>query len=101
MLIAAALLFSDDAQLFLITLTLVGGGLLGWKLLTPLVTALARRLEGKPASLVDSAEVAELRARLQELEGQQARVLELEERIDFAERLLAQQRDAARIGPAQ
>jgi hypothetical protein len=38
---------------------------------------------------MDPAELAELRQRLGELEAQQGRVAELEERVDFAERLLA------------
>jgi hypothetical protein len=43
-----------------------------------------------------------LEDRIAELEQGQGRVLELEERLDFAERLLAKQRDvAARIGPGE
>lgn len=43
-----------------------------------------------------------LEDRVNELEQVQHRVMELEERLDFTERLLAQQRDtAARIGPGQ
>jgi len=65
----------------------------------PLVKAIARRIEGKhlgpdPALL---AELEELRSRMAELEQQQGRVHELEERIDFTERLLAQQREQARL----
>jgi hypothetical protein len=40
-------------------------------------------------------EVAELR---QNLEAMQHRIAELEERVDFTERLLAKQRDADRLG---
>ncbi|HEX9293850.1 MAG TPA: hypothetical protein VF873_09190 [Gemmatimonadales bacterium] len=43
----------------------------------------------------DVAEVAELR---QNLEAMQHRVAELEERVDFTERLLAKQRDTDRLG---
>jgi hypothetical protein len=96
----AALLISEPSEVFLITLTMVGGSILGWKLLAPLVHAFARRLEGKHHG-VDPAELADLRQRVQELEGQQGRVLELEERIDFAERLLAQNRDPARLPAAE
>jgi hypothetical protein len=35
------------------------------------------------------AELEELRARVQELEGERTRVAELEERVEFAERILA------------
>jgi hypothetical protein len=65
----------------------------------PLVRAFARRIEGKhlapdPALL---AELEDLRSRVAELEQQQGRVHELEERIDFTERLLAQQREQSRL----
>jgi hypothetical protein len=64
----------------------------------PLGKALASRLEGRRAGPDDdAAEVAELRERLQELEQQQSRMHELEERLDFAERLLAQHHDQPRL----
>ena len=43
----------------------------------------------------------EVQRRLGELDGVQTRLAELEERVDFAERLLAQQRDATRVAPPQ
>ena len=43
--------------------------------------------------------VEELEARLADLAQREVRVAELEERLDFAERLLARQQDAARIAP--
>lgn len=64
--------------------------------LYPLVRAISRRLEGRPA--VDPAlrsEINELRHRLEDTEVLQTRVAELEERVDFAERLLASQRREA------
>lgn len=65
----------------------------------PLVKAIARRIEGKhlatdPALM---AELEDLRSRMADLEQQQGRVHELEERIDFTERLLAQQREQSRL----
>jgi hypothetical protein len=75
----------------------------------------ADRLRGRKASLRDLTEaVEELRrkaeggggsgsgdtqARLDELEDVQRRLTDLEERMDFAERMLAKQRDAERIAP--
>lgn len=48
----------------------------------------------------DDDRVARLEDRVAQLELEQARVMELEERLDFTERLLVQQRerDAARLG---
>jgi hypothetical protein len=63
--------------------------------LWPLVRALARRLEGKGVpSAALQAEVDELRARVHELEGTQSRLLDLEERLDFTERILTQKEPA-------
>ncbi|HET7468330.1 MAG TPA: hypothetical protein VFJ81_01595 [Gemmatimonadales bacterium] len=56
----------------------------------PLVRALARRLEGRPTlSPALQEEFEEMHHRLAEMDGLQQRVSELEERLDFAERLLA------------
>lgn len=67
--------------------------------LYPLVRAISRRLEGRPAA--DPAlrsELDQLRHRLDDAELLQARVMELEERVDFTERLLAtQRREAERL----
>ena len=64
----------------------------------PLIRALARRIEGRSApDPAVAAEVEDLRARVAELEQRQGSLHELEERIDFTERLLAQQRAQARL----
>lgn len=44
-----------------------------------------------------SERIAELEARMMELEQAQGRILELEERLDFAERLLARPRETERL----
>jgi hypothetical protein len=62
--------------------------------LFPLFRAIARRIEGKSADRELRAELDELRNRVQELESAQLHVAELEERVDFAERLLSQQQRA-------
>lgn len=67
--------------------------------LYPLMRALGRRLEGR-AGTSDPAvlnELEQLRQRVAELEGMQHRVMELEERVDFAERLLSQRREPERL----
>jgi hypothetical protein len=67
-------------------------------ILGPLTWALARRLGRKenPDSAL-RAEVEQLQVRLGEVDSLHARVLELEERVDFAERLLAQAQQPARL----
>jgi hypothetical protein len=63
----------------------------------PLGKAIARRLEGtaSPEQLT-GAGLTGIAERVADLEQRDARVAELEERLDFAERLLAQ-RDAERL----
>ena len=67
-----------------------------WAATTLLITALVWRgilLFGRgriPRHLMDERDALE--ARLQEIEAREARVLELEERLEFVERLLAQER---------
>ena len=61
--------------------------------LYPLARAISRRLEGRTgADPALRAEVEQLRQRLEDVEVATHRLLELEERVDFAERLLATQR---------
>ena len=55
----------------------------------PIGKAIAKRIAGPGHSGSEPADLAELRARVDELEGQHQRVAELEERLDFAERMLA------------
>jgi hypothetical protein len=75
-------------------LVVLGGG--GYWVLRPIAAALARRIGGEipppPRAEPDEAMLAELH-RLRE------DVNDLAERLDFAERLLARQREAQRIGP--
>ena len=68
-------------------------------ILWPIMRAFAHRLERK--GNVDSAlraEVEQLHTRLAEMDSLQSRLLELEERVDFTERLLAQAQQPARLG---
>lgn len=57
-----------------------------------------RSLPPETTGEVQTERVFQLEDRVAELEVQQARFQELEERLDFAERLLAQQREAPRLG---
>ena len=66
-------------------------------ILWPVMRALARRLEGRTADPALRDEVEQLQHRLEEMDTLQVRVAELEERLDFAERLLSQRDDPARL----
>ncbi len=83
----------------------VTGGLEGWDaiiliaalmitigvLLWPLIRAVARRIEAGAAVAEARGELDELRERVRQLEQSTPRLAEIEERLDFTERLLAQQ----------
>ena len=74
----------------LLALLFVGGFLL----LRPLVAALADRIRHKGLPAADAGVNAEI---LEELRGVRQGMTELAERVDFAERLLAKQGEAARL----
>jgi hypothetical protein len=84
---------SDPAAVMITLAVLFTAGILVW----PLVRAMARRLEGGGGNAQLQGELEALRDRLQQLEQSQARVVELEERLDFTERLLAQSREPDRL----
>ena len=69
-------------------------------ILFPLVRAIARRIDraGGAHDPAIQGELEELRARLAEVEAQHHRPADVEERLDFAERLLAQRREPEQIG---
>ncbi len=76
---------------------LIIGAIAGCVILTRLASAFAKRLEARPSVVAppDPA-IGELR---EELDGVRRDVGDLAERVDFAERMLAKQRDAERIAP--
>ena len=68
-------------------------------ILWPIMRAFGRRLEGKgntDAAL--KADVDHIHTRLYDVDALQMRVQELEDRLDFAERLLAQAQQPSRLG---
>lgn len=90
----------DLAARFIIMMTLIAGVGLVLILRGPVGRALARRLEGSSGAAPELlARVDELEARVAELEQDRARTAELEERVDFAERLIARQEQAVRELP--
>ena len=71
-------------------------------ILWPIMRAFGRRLEGRggqDAAL--KADIDHLHARLGEVDALQSRVIDLEERLDFAERLLAQGQSPERLGASE
>lgn len=66
----------------------------------PRTRAFARRLEGGHSRDRSRDRVEELNARVSELEAQVTRIQELEERLDFTERMLARQQ-SPRLTPGQ
>ena len=70
--------------------------ILGFVALGPVGRAIARRIEGKPA---EADVVDELRERLAERERTQSHTAELGERLDFAERMLAQRAEPSPLRP--
>ena len=69
-------------------------GIIAFVALGPIGRAIARRSEGRDPGPAD---LGDVEGRLGTLEHQAQRVAELEERLDFAERMLAQRPDVARI----
>ena len=71
-------------------------------ILWPVMRAFARRLEGKGAGdPALHAEIEQLQHRLGEVDALHQRVAELEERIDFTERMLARSQPAAALPAAE
>lgn len=64
-------------------------------ILFPVARAFARRLEGKGTSAQLRSEVDALHQRVTELEQVEHRIAELENRVEFSERLLTQQREVS------
>jgi hypothetical protein len=92
--VVAGSMASPDEEVGVALVVAVSFGLLAWRRARGL--AEQRRSPGReePAD-----RIAELEQRVAELEYGQTRVLDLEERMDFNERLLARQRDEARLMP--
>lgn len=61
--------------------------------LWPIIRAFARRIEGRGGDAELRAEIDALHQRVAELEQVEGRLAELENRIEFSERLLTQHRD--------
>jgi hypothetical protein len=64
----------------------------------PIGSAVARRIDGsKHQRSTTDQPIGELQRRIEQLEADRVRLAELEERLDFAERVLAQSEQPARL----
>ena len=81
-------------EIVFLTVAIFGGAV--W-LLRPLVVGLAERAKGRSVA----AHPGLNEDVLQELQAMRLDIAELAERVDFAERLLAKQREPARIEPRE
>jgi hypothetical protein len=83
----------QSQELILIGVIVVAMSIVAIFVLRPLFAAWARRLEGKHVDASLRAEVDQLRDQIAEMDPLRTRVLELEERLEFTERMLAERRD--------
>ena len=85
-------------ETILIIFSIIAAGLVAYQLLGPLMRAWAHRIEGRGGSNPAlERKVEELQQQLHESDQLHGRIAELEERLDFAERLLSQRDEAARL----
>jgi hypothetical protein len=80
-----------DTERVLVAAGVVAVFTLLFTVVVPLGRALVKRMEGG-GTPPDGLELDEIRARLQSLEAREPHLAELEERLDFAERLLTRER---------
>ncbi len=89
-----------DYESVLAIIFLFGGGTLFLLSISPIGRAFADRIRARGQGGDVRSELVEHKEALeQELEAVRREVAELAERVDFAERLLAKQREGQRIGP--
>ena len=84
----------DSGLVAIVVFSLIALTVIMW----PVVRALARRLEGKGADPALREEVERLQHRLEEMDALHARMAELEERVDFTERMLVRGQESPEPG---
>ena len=87
---------ADVLKLLLVLGTIGGVGVMTYGGVA-LITAWLKRMDRRDGNPELQGEIEELRARVSDLEHGQERLAEMEERLDFAERLLAQRRERANL----
>lgn len=93
-----------DVEGLVAIILLFGGGTLFLLSISPIGKALAARIMGRTAMAASDEtleELKELRREVEDLRHAGEHVAELGERVDFLERLVAQQREAQRLPPAR
>lgn len=97
-------MWDDSIGAFAFWLMVGAGQVAFWLVLSPLIKALAERLRGgrAPADLLARIEALEARSPVTgETDAVYHRVEELEERLEFTERLLAQARTEGALPPGE
>ena len=95
---------NEDVVGLVAVVLLFGGGTLFLLSISPIGKALAAKILGRTSVGPDeeaAEELKELRREVEELRHAGEHVAELGERVDFLERLVAQQREAQRLPPAR
>ncbi len=87
----------DIVKFFGVMMAMLSTGLIGYTGFT-LIGALKRRLNRVDSPGLNPDELEALRLQAEDGEQLRARLGEIEERLDFAERLLARQSEAPRLG---
>ena len=85
-------------ETILIGLVIIATAVVAILVLRPFFRAIAHKIEGKALSQDVRAELEQLREQVAEVDPLRQRVHELEDRIEFTERLLAQKRDQELLG---
>lgn len=88
----------DVLKLFGVMVAIMSAGGVGYFIIA-VANTVVRRLNARTPveSQQLEAEMADIRSRLDDAEAARGRIAELEERLDFAERMLAQQREHSRL----
>jgi hypothetical protein len=89
----------ENLKTVAIALVFITGFISAASVLYPMARGWARRLEGRGDRHEAREELEMLQERINDLERQVSLVPELEERLDFAERLLAQRGELPRLAP--
>lgn len=93
----------EPGQMVMTIIALLGTGVICYGGIAA-IQVLVRHYGGGPTGPISgelAAELRDMRARIEDGEQARERIAELEERLDFAERLLAQQREAAQLPPRE